>query len=880
MTLSGGTRLGPYEILSPLGAGGMGEVYRAKDTRLGRDVAVKVLPDSVSVDPERLARFEREARTLASVNHPNVAAIYGVEDSTPVKALVLELVEGPTLQDRIESGPIPIDEARTIAIQIAEGLEAAHEKGIIHRDLKPANVKLSSEGRVKVLDFGLAKALDAERGPTPDMTHSPTLSVGTQVGVILGTAAYMSPEQARGKAADKRADIWAFGVVLWEMLTGRRLFDGETVSDVLAAVLKNEPDFSRLPDDLPMSFRRTVVLCLQKDPRQRLHDIADARLELAGRLPEVATATATAAAPRVSRLQWVIAPALVLAGVFGTIALRRGGMPSRSMKLAALPPPNTVGSGMIDISSDGRALTFTAAGPDGRRKLYVRTLDSLETHELPATEDASNPFFSPDGRSVAFFAEKKLKRIELAGGPPQVLVDAPDNRGGSWGAAGVIVFSREGGGPLYRISASGGAPSPITTLAASPKEVSHRWPHFLPDGKHFVFMNRKATGPHRLTLEVASIEGGERVPLIDASAGGSYSRGRLWFLRGTTLFSQALDSRSFRLSGEPAPVADSVWFDPDTDGYSVFALSSDTTLAYRGGGVPRVQMTWLDRQGKRLGILGPAAQINSVALSPDGRQAAFYINDENRDRSLLQTIDTSSGAVSRVDAEGCVAGIYSPDAQTILFAADVQGGFQIFRADGRGTATPRPVFANATWKFPESWSPDGRFVSFSQSHPGGGDALSTWILPIAVNGQPFRLDSSQALERFSGFSPDGRFIAYASDETGTEEVYVRTFPPTDARWRVSSGGGTQPRWSRDGKELFYVAPSTVSGRVTLMSAPVKLSASGFSSEPAQALFDAALRTSMTTDSWQYDVSADGRRFLAGIAVGEGDSSPIIVATRE
>jgi Tol biopolymer transport system component len=792
---------------------------------------------------------------------------------------VLELVEGPTLQDRIESGPIPVEEARAIAIGIAEALEAAHERGIVHRDLKPANVKLSSEGRVKVLDFGLAKALDAPGGSTPDISHSPTLSMGTQAGVILGTAAYMAPEQARGKPADKRADIWAFGVVLWEMLTGRGLFEGETVSDVLAAVLKNEPDFSRLPSDLPVSFRRVLVLCLQKDPKQRLHDIADARLELAGRLPE-AGAAVSAAEPRASKVAWTIAfAALVVAAVFGAMALRRGGPESRSLKLAALPPPNTVGSGSIDLSPDGRTLAFTASGPDGRRKLYVRTLDALEARELPATEDASNPFFSPDGRSLGFFAERKLKRIDLAGGPPQVLADAPDNRGGTWGT-GAIVFAPEGGGPLYRVSASGGAPSPVTTLAASPKEVSHRWPHILPDGKHFVFMSRKAANPHRLMLEVGSLEGGKRVPLMDASGGGRFSGGRLWFLRGTTLFAQAFDPGSMKLSGEPAPAADSVWLDPDTDGYCAFALSGGGTLAYRGGGVPRFQMTWIDGQGKKLGALGPVAQINSVVLSPDGRQAAIYRNDENRDRSILETVDTSSGSVSPVGAEESVAGIYSPDGQTLLFANDVQGGFQLYRADARGTATPRPVLVSATWKFPESWSPDGRFVSFSQSRPGGpvSDVVSIWILPIAANGPPFRLDSSNSIERFSAFSPDGRFIAYASDETRTEEIYVRTFPPSDMRWRVTSGGGTQPRWSRDGKELFFVAPSATSGRETLMATPVKLSGSTFSSEAPRPLFDAALRTSMTTEGWQYDVSADGKRFLACLAVGEGDSSPIVVAT--
>jgi len=855
----------------------MGEVYRARDHKLHRDVAIKVLPESVAEDPNRLGRFEREARVLASVNHPNIAAIYGLEDSTSVKALVLELVEGPTLQDRIEQGAVPLPEARAIALQIADALEAAHERGIVHRDLKPANVKLGGDDRVKVLDFGLAKALDAESGgSSPDLTHSPTLSVGTQIGMIIGTAAYMAPEQARGKKADKRADVWAFGVVLFEMLTGRRLFEGETVSDVLAAVLKNEPDFGSLPPGLPGNVLRVLALCLQKDPKERLHDIADARIELARSETDLPAAVSAAAPPRRQRLPWTIAAAAVfLAIVLAGIAARRGRGESRMMKVHVLPPANTIGSGPIDISADGRRLAFVAAGPEGRTKLYVRELDSLEARALPATEGAAAPFFSPDGRSVGFFADRKLKRIDLAGGPPQVLADAADNRGGSWGD-GQIVFSPQGGGPLFRVSAAGGAATPVTALAASPKEVSHRWPHFLPDGKRLVFMNRRATAPHRLALEIASIDGGKRTAVADATSGACFSRGRLYFLRGTTLLAQPFDPDRGVLSGEPAPVTEQVWIDPDTDGFSAFALASDGTLAFRGGAVPQHQLTWLDRQGHPVSTVGAAGAIVGVTLTPDGRQAAFYSLDPDRDRSLVQTIDLSQGAVSLISDQAS-SQIFSPDGREVVFASDIKGVFDLYRADSRGSGSARLVLANDLWKFPESWSPDGRFLSFSQSKSAAaGDTTDIWILPIAENGKPFPFRPSSAMQMFSAFSPDGRHLAYCSDESGVLEVYVQAFPATDAKWRISSGGGSEPIWSRDGTELFYVGPSTKPGHGTLIATSVHPSGREFSADPPRPLFDVPLRVRGSSASWPYAVSPDGQHFLVVLRIGESDASPIVV----
>src|SRR5450631_4008866 len=604
MTIDAGTRLGPYEILAPLGAGGMGEVYLAKDARVDRTVALKVLPEEFFEDGERRARFEREAKLLASLNHPGIAILYSFEEISGRHILSMELIEGEDLAQRIASGPLPLEETLSYARQIADALEAAHEKGIVHRDLKPANVKVTPDGKVKLLDFGLAKIFEgdpAKPGSGAGVTESPTLTArGTAAGMILGTAAYMSPEQARGKAVDKRTDVWAFGCVLYEMLTGKRAFEGETVSDVLAAVLMREPDWTALPEQTPTAVRKILRRCLQRDARLRLHDIADARLDLeelsgpasssaSGYSPFKENTSAPSLTVVRSRnslyLSWAIAVAFAAIAGWALLRERPPASPARALKLAVIPPTGTVSSGPIDLSPDGTQIAFTAAGPGGRKKLYVRSLDSLEAKALPGTDDADAPFFSPDGRSLGFFAGKRLKRIDIAGGPPRELAGAPDHRGGSWGPQNVIIFAAEGGGPIYQIPAAGGAVKPVTTLDAAEKEVSHRWPRFLPDGKRFLFMSRRPTARIRLAIEVASIDGGRRTRLADASTTGAYARGRLYFVRGISLLSQAFDVKSLAVSGDPAPVAEDIWRNSNTDGLTAFAVAGDGTLAYRRGGL-------------------------------------------------------------------------------------------------------------------------------------------------------------------------------------------------------------------------------------------------------------------------------------------------------
>jgi len=733
---------------------------------------------------------------------------------------------------------------------------------------------------VKVLDFGLAKAWSGDGTvgtSSADLSRSPTLAqTGTAAGLILGTAAYMSPEQARGKAVDKKADIWAFGVVLYEMLTGRRLFEGETLSDILAAVLKTVPDFTTLPAGVPPRVRRLLGRCLRKDPKERLHDIADARIELADEEDPAPAAPAVAPPRRAGSLvPWTVAAlAIAAAAAWVLLAGRPGPATVPALKLAVLPPTGTVSSGPIDISPDGRRIAFTATGADGQTRLYVRDLDSLEPKALPGTEGADAPFFSPDGRSVAFFADKKLKRVDLAGGPARELAEAPEHRGGSWGAQNVIVFAPEAGGPIFRVAASGGAVAPVTALDAATQETSHRWPRFLADGKRFLFMSLKPKPPGRLAIEAGSLDGGQRTRLVESSTGGVVARGHLYFVRETTLLAQAFDSRTLAVQGDPAPVAEDVWRNLNTDGLTAFSLAADGTLAYRGGGLLERQLTWLDRQGRALGALGRPGILGSIDLSPDNRRVLAEIVDTARDTSALFVLDAATGMTMRVTfgAGNQTSGLYSPDGRHLVFSWDAQGAYDLFRKEVAGAGEPIPLLVSGVWKYPESWSPDGRFLSFTQSEPG--QPRDIWILPMTGGAKPFPIAQTPAEESGSAFSPDGRFLAYVSDESGRPEVLVRTFPASTTKWQVSTGGGASPVWRGDGRELFYLTPDS-----TLVAVPIAATAGGLEPGTARPLFrnrDLPMRTG--TGSAPYAATADGQRFLAILTVGEADSSPIVLQT--
>jgi len=875
-----------YRITAKIGEGGMGEVYRATDTKLGREVAIKVLPEAFAQDPDRMARFAREAQVLASLNHPNIAAIYGVED----RALVMELVEGPTL-----AGPMAVEEALPIARQIAEALEYAHEKGIIHRDLKPANIKVTPEGRVKVLDFGLAKALSSE-GSAGDPASSPTLTMrATVAGVIVGTAAYMSPEQARGAAADKRADIWAFGVVLYEMLTGRQIFGGDTISDSLAAVLKSDPDWSALPAETPPAIRRLLRRCLERDRKRRLPDIADARLEI-DEAPEVGQAIASRGLPLTdtrSGLRWWNAAlaAVALAGMAVAVIHFRETTPPPAPVRFQIPAPEKTSFGNygMAVSPDGRRLAFIALGAAGQSMLWVRPLDSVAAQALPGTEGAAFlPFWSPDSRYLGFLVQGKLKKIEATGGPPQTLCDFPGTLiGGSWSRDGVIIFGAPDSG-LYRVPQAGGVPTKLTTLEASWGELGHLRPWFLPDGQHFLYINR-TTRAEDQAIYLATLDGSSRKRLVDAKQAGVYAppepgseNGHLLFLREGILMAQSLDSRRFELVGEPFPVAELVG---STLALGYFSVSANGMLAYRSGasGSGR-QLVWFDREGKPQGTLGPPATYNDLAISPDGKRVAAGQLDSTGNWDIWM-LDVARGVPTRFtfDPAQDQYPVWSPDSKRLVFASNrgTGGTFDLYRKDVGTSANEELLYkSGATVGLrPFGWSPDGNHLLYSVNDPK--TRYDLWVLPNPAGNSAERKPAPYLQTPFDEtqgqFSPDGRWIAYTSDASGVGQyqIYVQSFPRGAGEFQISTGaGGTQPRWRRDGKELFYIGAD---GK--LMAVEVK-TAPRFEAGVPRPLFDTRMvYAGLRNVFFFYDVAPDGKRFLINTAfnAAEGPAAePITV----
>ena len=840
MPIQSGTHLGPYEIISAIGAGGMGEVYRAHDPKLGRDVAIKVLPEVFANDAQRMARFQREAKVLASLDHPNIASIYGLEDSGGTRALVMQLVEGPTLADRIKAGPIPVDESVRIAKQIADALEYAHERGIIHRDLKPANVKVTNDDAVKVLDFGLAKALEGDP-LSLDISTSPTISrMATMQGVLLGTAAYMSPEQAKAKSVDRRADIWAFGCVLYEILTGKQTFTGETVTDTLASVIKEEPDWSQLPAGTPMRVRVLLQRCLQKDPKQRLRDIGDARISLDEILSGAPDLTSVAD-------QTPVAPTQLFRFKIS--------VPER-MALAA--------SGVLALSPDGRQLAFAAAGADGVVRLWIRSLDSLEVRPLLGTESAAFPpfFWSPDSRYVAFDAGGKLKKIDVSVCLPQTVCDTAGLVvGGSWNRDGVIIFGSSTAG-LMRVPSNGGSASPLTTLNSSRGEVRHVLPSFLPDGRHFIYV-RSSNKPENYGIYIGSLDAApeeqDSKPLLGTKFGAAYvpspgaGPGQLLFVRDGKLFAQPFDARRLELSGEPISVAEQVA--TFLDG-ALFSASANGILVYRGGGSHGGQLTWFDRRGKRLGTVGVPGAYLTVALSLDGTRAAVSRLDAN---PALWLVDLSRGTAARFTfgSSAALLGTWSPDSTRIIFASG--STMDLYQKSASGVRDAELLLETNEPKWPMNCSQDGRFLLYTTMNPKT-TKRDLWLLPLEGEKTPFPLLSTEFNHRNGQLSPDGRWLAYTSDESGRDEVYVRTFSPEssgaasdEGKWLLSTHGGSEPQWRGDGKELYYLAPDRNVMAVECVTTPV------FVAGPPKALFAAPQSTATFPYGW--DVTPDGKRFL-------------------
>jgi Tol biopolymer transport system component len=811
MALTAGTKLGSYEVLAPIGAGGMGEVYQAHDTKLGRDVAIKVLPEAFAHDPERLSRFQREAKMLAALNHSNIATIYGLEQSNGTSYLVMELVSGETLADRVKrEGAVPVEEALAIAKQIAEALEAAHEKGIIHRDLKPANVKVTPEGKVKVLDFGLAKAFAGD-GVNEDPSNSPTLSrAATMQGMILGTAAYMSPEQARGKAVDKRTDIWAFGCVLYELLTGKQAFTGEDITEILAAVVMKEPAFDALPAKIPPAIRTLLSRCLRKDRRQRLPDAGAARIEIEGAIAAPkdlgAAQLAPASTSKLLRAVGAVAAALAIIAVIALLALWHATRPvEQSLRPLVrldvdLGPDVSLGSvaGVDEIiSPDGTRLVYVSQG-----RLFTRRLDQPNATELAGTQGANAPFFSPDGQWVAFSLNGKLQKISVEGGSAITLCDAPAPIG-SWGEDGNIIAALNGVGGLSRIPSAGGPPTPVTELQNG--ELTHRWPQILPGGKAVLFTaSANPTAFDAANIEVMSLADHHRKTLVRGGTFGRYlPSGHLVYVNRGTLFAVPFDVERLEVHGTPAPVLDQVGYNA-ANGSAQLDFSKSGTLIYRSGGSGGGLLTiaWLDGTGNAQPLLAKPGAYARPSLSPDGQRLALEVSEGSG--SDIWVYDWQRDTMTRLTFSGNAAGpLWSPDGRYIAFGLGREGT-SVTRSDGAGK--PQPLTKGPP-QLPWSFMPDGKRLAFFEL--SSGTSWDLWTVPLESDsaglraGKPEVFLQTPADERYPSFSPDGRWMAYRSDESGTFQVYVRAFPDKGGKLQISNSGGTDPMWSRNGHELFF-----------------------------------------------------------------------------
>ena len=857
-----GQRIGSYEIRSLLGVGGMGEVYRARDTRLGRDVAIKILPPLFTSNPDRLARFEREARVLASLNHPHIGAIYGLEDADGMRALVLELVEGETLADLIAHGPIPVPDALTIARQIAEALDAAHEKGIIHRDLKPANIKVTPDGIVKVLDFGLARIVSANDGSTSD--SGPTITIeGTREGLVMGTAAYMSPEQARGKTVDKRTDIWAFGCVVYEMLTGRIPFAGETVSDTIAVILEREPDWSRLPASTPANILRLLRRCLQKDAKRRLHDIGDARIELDDS-PGDAAHTAPVARPALWRRLWpwvggAVAGSLITGLVMYEL-LRSPAVRPTVRALIAAPQDSqfiSVGTqaGPAVLSPDGRRLAFVASSSDGRPHLWIRSLDSLAMHSLTGTEGASQPFWSADNEQLGFFADRKLKKVSISGGAVMTLTEANHGAGGTWNRDGTIVFSSGLRGGLLRVSSAGGAPRSATVLNTERHESTHRWPVFLPDGRRFLYSVGQETQAGRWTIRMASLDSDRVEDLIEGHSNAAYANGSLIFARNGTLVAQPVDEGSLRPTGDPVSLAENVLHDVVL-GRAVFSASQTGTLVYQVGSADAgSRLVWLDRTGKEVGVLAETCFCIWPHLSPDGLRAAVAVTDASTGNGDIWIHQLADGRRSHLTFEEALEAnpLWTADGSRIVFTSTRRGFRDIHWKDALGSGSQEPLLESDRDKTVHSVSSDGRWAVFVQDR-------DLWLLPLAGEHKPQPLLVSEHRKLFGQISPDGRWLLYQSEESGKMDVWITSFPVRAGKWKISENGGLLPKWSSNGREIFYLTPD----HTTLFAAAVSAQGESIHVLSVDRLFSA---TMVAGRGYPYDVSPDGERFLVVASSG-------------
>ena len=927
-----GTTLAHYKVTAALGEGGMGQVWRAEDEKLGREVALKVLPEEFAKDPERMARFEREAKVLASLNHPNIAHLYGLESvstqmaagtaapqnspekpgslvgqpsrlpdenskfkiqnskltasagASEVTFLVMELVEGEDLSERIKRGPVPVEEATAIALQIAEALEAAHEQGIVHRDLKPANIKLRPDGTVKVLDFGLAKAWEVD-GSNPNLSMSPTLTQhATAAGVILGTAAYMSPEQAAGISADRRADVWAFGVVFWEMLTGHKLFEGETVSHVLASVLKDEVDLDELPPETPAHIKKLIGRCLRKKPKQRLQAFGDARIVLEEYRtdPEAFDSVQESAIPgQMARpmwrraLPWAAAAVMAVALAASIIGRRE---PEQRVIRFDVPPPAggrfhlaPDNPGPVVVSPDGTMLAYSARSEDGVVRLWVRALDEAEARPLSGTDNAQYPFWSPDSKKIGYFSSGKLRVVEAVGGPPLALCDAGEGKGGSWGSKGVIVFSPSYNTPLHRVADTGGESTPVTEFDDERMDNSHRHPRFLPDGDHFLYMARSASGTYEgQAVMIGSLDGSVNRQLMRAPAAVEYASGYLLFVRDRTLLARSFDDDALEFTGDAFPVAEAVTLLPAGTVIGVYSASQNGVLAYQSGAGDEgnYRLVWRDREGNELDTLGEPGNLGEVHLVPGGELAAVQVEEMSAGSGDVWLVDLRRDLFTRFTFEpGYELGLTpTPDGKAIFFSLQKSGVYALVKKEIGGSGDGEVVYESTTEMYPSSVSPDGSTLALYKG--GETSSFDIWFVPLGGAEEPFPFIATEFNDVNAMFSPDGRWLAYQSDESGRPEVYVTAYPDRGRKWQISTDGGQGPRWSHDGSEVLYQSADG-----SLVAVRVEPRNGGLLIGKAETLFNTMIQP---TGNYFWDIAADGERVLAMEAVSSREAPNLSV----
>ena len=873
MALNAGSRLGPYEIVEMIGAGGMGEVYKARDPRLERTVAVKVLPSHLSSSEEIRQRFEREAKAISQLSHPHVCALYDVGSHEGIEYLVMEFLEGETLADRLGKGPLPIEQVLRYGIEIADALDRAHRAGIVHRDLKPGNVMLT-KGGVKLLDFGLAKlqaavaqqALsDVSRLATEARASQPM----TEKGTVLGTFQYMAPEQLEGGEADARSDIFALGAVLYEMSTGRKAFAGKSQASLIGSILRDDPpSISEIAPMTPPAFNRIVKTCLAKDPDDRFQTAHDVKLQLAwvaeGGSQAGLPAPVVARRKSRERMAWAMAGILALAAAaFAFGYVRRAPAPARTVRFEVGTPEEVTSIDAPRISPDGRFIAFNAVDATGRARIWIRPLNSLAARPLAGTDGTTRPFWSPDSKFLGFFAEGKLQKIEVTGGPAQKICDAPTGADGSWSPEGVILYDGRATDPIHRVSASGGSPTVAVKPDASRKETTVGWPEFLPDGRHFLYL---ATGakPDDGMYRVGSLDSTQSQPVAPAQTLVTYAPpGYLLFVRDRTLVAQRFDLSSRKMQGEPVPLAEHIA--TDSVGLARFSVSRNGTLAYRTGESGN-RILWVDRAGKDLETLGDPAEYHNPAFSPSGDRIAFDLIDPRTGKSDIWIRDVARGVNSRFtfSPEVTFNAVWSPDGRRIVFS--LGNGWDLYEKPADGEGQEKLLLHTDEQKVPLDFSRDGRYLTFQSR--GKDTGWDVWVLPLFGDGKPFPFVKSRFIEVLPVISPDGHYLAYQSNESGRFEVYVQTFPSPGGKWQISSTGGTEPRWRSDGREMFYR-----SAEQKLMAVPIDL-APRFSAGVPKALFQSRFETDITRN--RYLPSPDGSRFLAIGTLGRESITPTTV----